>query len=359
MYAASDSYSINNTWIFHVTSEHTYRKGIKICDHTHDTLIEWSYFGECGYWPGMTTMPDANQHPYGIDCASDSAAQHNLRTIIRYNIVGPALLGNEIRYPEDVSIHHNEFYDSVKKDRWPAHGGTYSQAAALHVRWMRGTGEIYCNVFRDNLDAAYPYLLTFVPSSGSTGPYRVYNNLFYEPTGSSRPAPLAWVYGYGGETDCRRVDFYNNSFYGATSSTVPLLSISSPSSGIGNSFNVMNNIFYELGAGKCVDFGPRTAPYLSMSSNRYFFPTGQRGTTLGAGESDGDPAWSTRPSGPYQPGFASLTRALPGANLSSLFATDFNSNTRLGWDVGALDFGSQPPPSGGGPQQPTNLRIKP
>jgi hypothetical protein len=357
MYAADNVYSINSTWVFHIASEHTFRKGIKICDHTHDTLIEWSYFNECGYWPGMSTLPDPNQHPYGIDCAADSATQHNLRTIIRYNIVGKALLGNEIRYPEDISIHHNEFYDSVKKDYWPAHGGTYSQAAALHVRWMLGKGTIYSNIFRDNTDTTFPYLLTLVAApGGSTGEYSVYNNLFYGPSGSPKAAPYVWVYGYGGETDTRRVDFFNNSFYGNTSLSQPLLSIANPSSGVGNVFKVVNNIFYQTGAGSCVDFGPATSPYLVMNNNRYYYPSGSRGTALGTGETDGNPMWTSVPQGSYQANYCSLTSALVGANLSGVFDVDFAGNSRSGWDMGALELVSGS--SGATPEKPMHLRIK-
>ena len=326
IYSGSDDYYVDSAWCYHITSNHTTGKGIKINDHTHNCIVEWSVTDECGSWDGLETMPGGGTlHPYGIDFASMTATQHAYGAIWRYNIFGRALLGNEIRYPENISIHHNEFYNSVRKDEWPEHDGTYSQASSLHIRWMLGTGSIYSNIFRDNADTTYPWLMTFVSVAGSTGPYQVYNNLFYNPSGTAKASHTVWAYGYSGLTDQRSIDFFNNSFYANNASGYSLLYIE-------------NNIFWQTGVGSCVQ---ASVAQIVPDYNRFYFPSGSRGRDLAAHESDGTPGWSDVPVGVYSAAEAMLTATLSGVDVSgdcAGAAVDANIVTRVAYDVGWLEY---------------------
>lgn len=348
-YAADNTYSMNTNWLYHIRSEHTLQKGMKISDHTHGSLIEWCWVNECGYWSGMSQMPGTGWHPYGIDCAADSAAQHNLNTTIRYNIVGQTLLGNEIRWGEGFVVHHNEFYDSVKKDQWPTHGGSWSGCASFFLMNPLGPGSIYGNVFRDNTDTTYPWLLSAASSVDMTGEVKVYNNLFY--WGSSKDTHGTRLTDDGNAARVRKMSLYNNTFYVANGSSYAALYIDDALYGAagGSYWNVANNLVYQTGAGSCISLS--TGSNVARTNNLYYYPSGSRGYAdpLEAGGIEADPQFVLVPSGAYSTTEGSIGSGSPArdaaADLSGTFTTDFLGTTRAAWDIGAYEYnGTSPSP---------------
>lgn len=337
----------NNGWIYHCTSEHTYGKGYKISDGVNDWIIEWSVANETGYWSGVPN--NSAVHAYAFDFATDNGNPNSDLTL-RYCISGTASYGTEFRDTANISCHHNEFYDSIHYDSGP---GDYAAVSGLHLLDLGDhnlCGEVYANVFRDNTDANYPYLLTLDGLNCATAT-KVYNNLFYgspmqlwHRLRSSNPANL-------------NILIENNTFYGPSvtggvysgehtsdewNTTDGLIRIDNVHGTSANSYLFKNNIVYTTSTGKCVDFAG--IAYITKNNNLYYYPSGSRGYSdpLETDAVEDNPLFQANPSGNYSITSANISSSSPargaGVDLSGTFITDLIGTTRNSWDIGAYEY---------------------
>jgi hypothetical protein len=311
-------------WIYHCTFKRSYNKGIKVADNSDNAIIEWNVIDESGYWEGITNTPSG--HAYGIDMAADGTEQNNSDAIIRYNIVGSALMGNELRYCPNFSVHHNEFYDSVHVDDFSDEQASYDHIANFMIRGSSSYGDFYSNIVRDNYDTDKSFLLTVVGQDQAVNKINIYNNLLY---GTSATGYGIYLYGYVGDGDDRKITVYNNSLYGSTNKAL-MHSIRLDS---GDDVIVKNNILYQTGVGNCIDFDA----LVTSDYNRYYFPSGSLGGSPSANDEDEKaPNWISNPSGAWSPGEAEAKASMDGVYIATV-TTDKNEVLRdnlpdKGWD---------------------------
>lgn len=337
VYASASSTHYN--WAFHITVRHTTGHCYKNGDGATNSTLEFNHIYECGWWPGLTDSY-TNQHAAGIDLP-ESGYDHQ----IRYNIVHDTLMYGIYIEDEDRQtstagthwVHHNEVYNGTHLDQ--RSGARSSSHGARMVYIDSSTSDddiqIYGNIFRDaggnsgDTDSIALYIGT-----GTYSPVEIYNNLIYNAAGY--PVRI--------DSSPSNVKFYGNTVYDNDSQA--LINTASDSS-----YDFKNNIIYQAGSGACMSVGSATHTY-----NQYYAPSGSVGVTLGTGELNSNPQWSSAPSGAWSIGEGELTASSPGKDtgtpLGSPYDVDASNLSRpqhSAWDMGAFEGMSL--------RAPNNLRI--
>ncbi len=328
--------NVDHGWFYHVKSTHSFGHAAKIGDGSSDVLVEWSVFGEAGYWEPWTGPSSYwGTHASALDFPNDSNI--GFRITARYNIIFTSLFyGVQIRRVLDYDFHHNEIFDTPHFNDI-AQSESHSIGSRQIILYAgQSSGKFNNNIVRDpgstGTDAVH------ISETRTNSPeHLTYNNMFY-----------------GGHRSAIRIEnsntgssfgIFNNSVYGESSS--PLLY-----NGMGSAAQVHNNIVFQNGTGSCVSLGAADHTY-----NRYYYPFGARGVTLSVGESDGDPLWDDIPSqGLFGYSDFAMSEHIPGADLTSYFTDDFAGRFRLFWDVGALEAIPDGPDLIA-PAPPTNVQV--
>jgi hypothetical protein len=333
--------NVDNGWILHCTSEHTYGHAYKLGDGTSNNIAEWSVARYIGYWDGISSVFE--QSACGFDYPVDTDARDAHDIICRYNvahsIVNYAL---QVRRVRNFDVHHNEFYDAIHHDEVDPQGHQTLGKYMIILYAGQTSGDFHSNIVRDSSNPGTISLLVAGVNTNSPT-IRIYNNLFYGSTGAAISLGL---------DNSGAIGIYNNSFYANNSDCLI-------ENRTGATPELMNNILYQAGTGACLI--NRWVASLIHHDNLYFAPNGSVGVSLQTSEISGNPRWLAIPNGVYNTTFAYLTAGSPALDrakgLSSLFAVDLLGILRTGaWDLGAVELGGQPPHQP--PLQPSNLRIK-
>ncbi|MEK6875669.1 MAG: choice-of-anchor Q domain-containing protein, partial [Nanoarchaeota archaeon] len=337
----------DDSWIYHITSEHTDGHGIKVGDDADNNLVEWSIAREAGYWTDYHLTERTLGHPTACDFPADGGAidndnngqpDYNDNIIVRYNICGTSLFyAVQLRRTPNFLFHHNEVYDGI-------HFGDVSGARARGIQtdanvliYADGTyGELYSNIIRDPGTNELGYNVYGIGISGASSAINsldIYNNLIYSQDSNEAGILI--------KTSNIVKNIFSNSIY-ANANTPLIYSSNAPT----NQLNFKNNIFHQAGTGKIIDFNGQS-DWTSHTYNLYYAPSGSIGTTLGTGEQNANPQWQAVPSGAYSPNEGALTASSSavntGTSLSSYFISSFNGLTRPqgnAWDIGAYEFDS-------------------
>lgn len=335
--------NVDNGWLYHVSSEHSYNHCMKIGDGGDNNIVEWSAAKECGYWDGFPKTSYYNMHAMGIDVPNVSGySSDNIK--LRYNVIKDVLFyGIYLRGAPNFSVHHNEVTKASRcysQMSDPAsscdnHSQGNYQATIMTLSNIT-SGNWYSNLIHDGGATGTGGFNVWTINTG-TPTVNFYNNI---------------LYGHGGPAVNIRSDntaltmkIMNNSIYQST--TGPLIK-----NDIGSKTSITNNILYQGGSGSCVSIG--TAPH---TYNLFYYPNGSRGVTLSTGEADGIVNSLLLPSGAYNPLALKLNENKTGANLSSIFSSDMNNVSRVYWTIGAYEFGSLEPTQNQSLAPPQNLRI--
>lgn len=158
-----------------------------------------------------------------------------------------------------------------------------------------------------------------------------------------------------------RTRFYNNVFYkvGRAQGYAVSLYTQLNYSSVGDEF--VNNVFIDNG--KDVNFHSASLSEMGRFSNNYFanadFSAKTNGEPLGsAAVNGGNPAFVSLSGLDFHPLAASVL-INRGADLSTVFTTDKDGNTRTGvWDIGAFEYGATSSDGVTGPAAPLNLIVK-
>jgi hypothetical protein len=336
-------HQINNAYLMHLTSEHTYDHCIKIGDNDNNAIVEWSIVKECGYWLGISNVTDGTA--CGFDFPSDSP-QEPINLILKYSIAHDVLFScSQVRRQNNYSLHHNEFYNCPNLDAVTGERSHITPQGMVNIH-QTSYGRFYDNLVRSGpdregiADSSCTDCLSVglgLSQSSSVQTSYIYNNLFWD---IARPL---FVYGYSGDGLIQHYEILGNSFYGNSNNT--LVSISSGSVTLGeDSVSFQNNIIYQNGTNvnsRAVDLDSD----IIRSYNLYYAPYSTIGTTLGTSEINANPLFETIPSGTYSFGEGHLISNSPainsGTSLSSLFAIDLDGVSRpqsSAWDIGAYEY---------------------
>ena len=236
----------------------------------------------------------------------------------------------------------NEVFGSV--DRW---------CSAVHADIFQGFGSpssnmlIEDNYFHD-MDSQWVMLADCPACGGQQGVINHWtfrNNVFANITQS-------------GFIKSSYISFHNNTFYNVGSSGGNPLIFSTDSEGWGNNGSFVNNILISSanqGVGAA-------APNITVSNNYFGSPSyGTYNAPSGSNYvNGGNPQFLSASSNCINNNcdFHIQTTSVckdKGTDLSSLFSTDHDGNTRTGtWDIGAFEYGTS---GAGSPQPPKNFRI--
>jgi hypothetical protein len=324
---------VDDVWVHHCTSEHSYMKGFKFADDIHNVKIEWNLAKENGYWPGIPNTPWA--HAYNYDGAGDSPGDGPHPLIFRYNVGYTALYGSEVRYSPGFDIHHNELYDPCHADDFSDDTGDYTNTGALHIFGTDCSGLIRSNLIHDNTDSQYPSLLS-ITYQDSASPIYIYNNVIYGTTSGK-------AINFGGTGYDQNLRIWGNTIYQNNSN--PCIYDNWSSIGASSVIQVKNNIIHQAGSGSCISVNSSIGTF---DYNLYYFPSGSRGVTAGANDVNSgastDPLWVNTPpwgdwiswEGSIQSGSSARNAAV---DLSEDIGSDsFNGVSRVAWDIGAYEY---------------------
>jgi len=309
-------------WIYHCTSEHTYGKCYKISADSDYPLVEWSIARECGHWQGMAGTSDV--HPYGFDFAADGVSDDNKGIILRYNLSGTTLMGNEIRYSPDYDIHHNEFYDPIHTDDYQNEKSSWDSSSGFMIRGTNSYGKFHSNIIHGNTDRDRPYLVSlgYINNSYKNS---FYNNILFDNLGDAFNVNVSPGYEVN-------IEFYNNTILASNDSI--LINIGDRDISDDSKIIVKNNIVLQGGNGKCVKY----AEMVDSGYNQYFSPYGTIGIVeLRNGDVELDPGIQWEAGDPFSVGAFRPGSPISGTDVSHLFNLDLVNNRRVNWTIGAIE----------------------
>lgn len=334
---------VDNLWIFHSSSEHTYDHCYKIGDDCENTIIEWSIAKECAYWPGIPDVTGGTA--CGFDFPSDSPEEPQ-NMILRYSIASDILFScAQIRRQNNYSVHHNEFYncpnfDAVTGER------THLTAQGAVIIHQTSYGSFHHNVIRSGPDGEGTAVsdcsdclsigLGLTCDSPETSYF--YNNLFWD---ISRPI---FFYGYGGDGLEQHHKIYSNSIYGNSNNTLVYVGPSAVDPAE-DDLEFVGNIVYQSGShSNSISAGFDSD--VAHTHNLYYAPSGSIGISLDPTELSADPKWQEIPSGQWKSGFMKLSSTSPAIDngvsyISTDVPTGFLGVTRPRgpvWDIGAYEY---------------------